>query len=174
MRSGGFTRTSSAAISGIPVFVPCHLQLPLVFLPLALLAWMARKPKDDLTRPAFFLAGAIPFVLWTGGIGSATAWWAFLMLVLLLAGSALKSSFRDRAESRSKSPILLVAATGEPEKPLRGVGASPAATSSPGLGRGNGGGVAPATHRRTSGAGRWLRWRYVYDYRLPPGMLDVE
>jgi 4-amino-4-deoxy-L-arabinose transferase-like glycosyltransferase len=148
-----------------------YLQIPIVILPLLLLPWALKRPKDDLSLPAFFLAGAIPFVLWTGGIGSATAWWAFLMLMLLL-GSLSQSIPRGRAVWLYAVIFLFLVVINRKN-----------IAQSWGLVSGNirpdfGPEIADVRSLRPTPGHPMLvdSWvaRYVYDYRLPEGVIDAE
>jgi heme/copper-type cytochrome/quinol oxidase subunit 2 len=148
-----------------------YLQIPIILLPLALLVWALKKPKDDLSRPAFFIAGAIPFVLWTGGLGSGTAWWAFLMLVLL-AGSLLRTLPRARAITLQVVIFLVLAVINRKDfaqcwgkisgNILPDQGAQFAAAKN-----------LQSTPEHPLLVDGWVA-RYVYDYRLPKDAVDAE
>jgi hypothetical protein len=148
-----------------------YIQASIIVLPILLLMWAFTKPRDDLNRPAFFLAGAVPLVLWTGGVGHGSDWWAFLMLVLL-AGSILRSIPRKQA-ILLRSVIFLVLAIINRKN----------FAQTWGLVSGNirpdcGPEYQAIRSRHPTPEHPMLvdssTARYVYDYRLPEGVIDAE
>jgi len=147
-----------------------YLQMPVVLLPLALLLYTLNKPKDSLNRPAMFIAATFPFVIWAGGIGSGTAWWAFLIM-LLLAGSIAKNSSRPRAMALLAAITLLLLVID------RKILAQAWGDASGSIKADQGDELAAAlriqpTPEHPVLLDGWVA-RYVFDYRLPPGSLDL-
>jgi hypothetical protein len=65
------------------------LQWPLILLPFGLLVFILRKPKDGLGRAGMVLAGAFVVAAFVGGVGNGTIWWA-IVTMLLFAGAAAR------------------------------------------------------------------------------------
>jgi hypothetical protein len=146
-----------------------YLQMLIVLIPLGLLACSVGKTKDGLSKPAWFIAAALPLSVLIGGLGSGTAWWTFLMMVLL-AGSLLKNLARRRAVARLGFIILTMLIINR--KMLVQTGGILAGKIKPDRGE-----VLPEVFSLKPTAEHpilldgWVA-RYVYDYRLPEGALD--
>jgi hypothetical protein len=147
-----------------------YLQCLLVLFPLVMLVWIIRKPKDDLSRPALFLAGALPLAIWSGGIGSATSWWAFLIMVLL-AASLLKTASPGHGFALQLAIALMLLVINR-KILVQGWG-----VLSGNIEKDRGGqlntvlSLQPTAEHPILLDG-WVA-RYVYDYRLPRGALDL-
>jgi hypothetical protein len=66
------------------------LQWPLVLLPLGLLLWAIGRSKGETRVTALYLAAAFVLTAFTGSLGVGTLWW-FIFLMLLLAGPFIES-----------------------------------------------------------------------------------
>jgi hypothetical protein len=148
-----------------------YFQWPLVALPFVLLIWSLRKPKDYLSRTAFCLAAITPIAVYSGGLGSGTAWWAFLVMVLL-AGSLVKTISR-RAGIILQVAIFLILAVIN-----RKIAAESLGIITGHITKEQGDIAAVAQKMRPTREHPILTdaWaaRYLYDYHLPEGMLDAE
>jgi len=148
-----------------------YLQWPLLLLPAAMVFWMIKKPKDGLSLPAFFVAAMVPIAFCTGGIGSATAWWAALVM-LLLAGSLLKSLPKAKATALQVCIFLILAAVNRKNF------AQCWGLVSGNISKDGGEQLAlakslPSKAEHPVLVDGWTA-RYTYDYRLPPGTIDAE
>jgi hypothetical protein len=148
-----------------------YLQIPIILLPLALLAWSFKKPKDGLGRPAIFIAATIPLVIWTGGLGSGTAWWAFLMLTLL-AASLVQNLSRQKAMALQLVIFLVLVVINRKDF------ASCWGTISGNIKADLGEQLTAARNLQPTAEHPLLvdGWtaRYMYDYQLPKGAMDAE
>jgi len=145
-----------------------QLSLPLLFF--GLLIYAVTKPTDELSLTAYFVAATLPVAVVMGTIGSGTPWWMFLV-IFLLAGSALKRLSRSRAISLQLA-IALVALTINRKAIVQGYGLVSGHIKSD-----RGEQLAAAlkfqpTPEHPIVLDGWVA-RYVYDYRLPPGALDL-
>ncbi|HWF18192.1 MAG TPA: hypothetical protein VG754_02950 [Verrucomicrobiae bacterium] len=148
-----------------------YLQLTILLMPLVLLAWVLRKPKDELSRPALWVAAMAPVAFCTGGIGSGTAWWAFLVMILL-AGSLVKTLSRKGAIALQVCIFLILVVIN------RKVAAECWGIVSGHITRDQGQQMAEAkaiqpTPEHPVLLDGWVA-RYLYDYRLPKGVIDAE
>ncbi|HZV36671.1 MAG TPA: hypothetical protein VFB72_18990 [Verrucomicrobiae bacterium] len=148
-----------------------YLQWPLLLLPLALAIWMLRKPKDRLSWPALLLALVAPLAFCTGGLGSGTTWWAFLVMVLL-AGSIVKMLPQKGAIALQVCIFLILAVVN------RKMAGECFGIISGHIKRDTGDQLAVAKSIRPTPEhpvllDAWVA-RYVYGYRLPEGMIDAE
>ena len=148
-----------------------YLQWPLLLMPLALVIWILRKPKDRLSWPALLLAMAAPLAFCTGGLGSGTTWWAFLVM-LLLAGSAVKMMPLKTAIGLQVCVFLILAMVD------RKIAGECVGIVSGHIKRDTGDELAEVKNIRPTPdhpvlLDAWVA-RYVYGYRLPEGMIDAE
>lgn len=148
-----------------------YLQLPILLMPLALAIWALKKPKDELSRPALWVAAMAPVAFCTGGIGSGTAWWAFLVMIFL-ASSLVKSMPRKGAIALQVCIFLILAVIN------RKIAAECWGIVSGHITRDQGEQAAAAkviqpTPEHPLLVDAWVT-RYLYDYRLPKGALDAE
>jgi hypothetical protein len=148
-----------------------YIQLSILVLPLALLLYALTKPKDDLSILAMFIAGAVPLSLIAGAIGSGTAWWAILVM-LLLGASLVKGLPRSRGIALQVviAVTLLVV--------NRKVFAECWGLCTGKIDSERGGQLAAALRLKPTPehpllVDSWVA-RYVWDYRLPDGTLDLE
>lgn len=148
-----------------------YLQLPLLLLPAALAVWAVTKPKDDLSRPALFVAAMVPLAFFTGGIGSATTWWAFLVMILL-AGSLLTGLSKPGALGLQVSIFLIMTIVNRKTFAQCWGIASGNIKSDRGEQLAKVQSLQPTPEHPLLVDG-WVA-RYVYDYRLPKGTIDAE
>ncbi len=169
-----FTRFNATGRAPLKDFITATLgifQWPLVGIPIALVIYSIGKPKDRLSVTALFIAAAFPLVALTNGGGVGIMWW-FSLIMFLLAGSASvsKSNLLRRSLPFVTSLALLV---GNRKLAVNCFGLLSGAIS-----RDKGPQSQVALALRPTGEHPLLidceAGRYIFDYRLPEGSLDLE
>ncbi len=147
------------------------LQWPLVIIPFTLLIYALRKPKNDLSIIGFFTAAAFPVVAATGGIGAGTMWW-LIWLMLILTGAAARRNSRF-VKILLPAAVMIALLVGN-----RRLGANCFGLVSGRIGRDKGEMFQTALAMRPTPEHPLLLdgevARYIFDYRIPEGALDLS
>ena len=147
-----------------------YVQMLLPLMALMLLGYCVLKPRDGLSRTAIAITATLPVAAVAGVIGSATSWWIFLVMIFA-AGSACKR-MTPRSTKGWLTAIFLMLAIINRKVGLECVGMISGKIKND---RGDQLAAAralQATPEHPLLLDGWVA-RYVYDYRLPKGVLDL-
>ena len=145
-------------------------QFPLVLLLAGLMIFAWQRERCDLTRTALVLLGAFPFVVLIGGLGQGTLWYIILTL-LLYAAAVVKN--QPALEKKLKMVVVLAVLLANAEMLTTIWGMMTRKIKSD-----RGPQVGMASDMRPTPEHPVLLdssvARYVFDYKIPAGMLDIQ
>jgi hypothetical protein len=147
-----------------------YIQISLPLVALAFLGYCIVKTKDGLSLPAVVIAVTLPVAICAGVIGSATSWWIFLVM-LFAAGSALKTMPRKMAIG-SLAVIFLMLAVINRKIAAETFGIVTGKIKNDYGDQYEAAKAIKVTDEHPVLLDGWVA-RYIYDYRLPKGSLDL-
>jgi hypothetical protein len=152
-----------------PYLTNAQFPLLLVLAGMMVFAWQ-RRPWNDLTRIALVLAGTFPFVAASGGLGAGTLWYIVLTLLLYCAGVAINQPGLEQKLKVVMALAVLFANAGMLATIWGMLLGKIKSDRGPELG------VAFETRSTPEHPALVDSWvaRYVFDYKIPAGLLDIE
>lgn len=169
-----YTLMKATATRRLVVFAIEHLRIlnwPLLLIPLGLLLFLLRKPKDNLTKAGICTMAAFPLAAAAGLVAIGAMWWPILAMLFLGAAALKIVSARWRTGLTTAIIAMLLVANRRDFIAMAGILSGKISAD---LGEESAAALAVRPSRESGLLiDSWIA-RYLYDYRLPQGALDLQ